>query len=399
MSNNKQVVLFVDAGSSGRGGSFHSLCDLLRVNQQQGNTSIVVLFNSSPLEKQYQSFGATVLQLRHSVFSTATKSDFCSWCYNKANAIAVRLSTQLGLIFEMLFHQPALTELKKIVDQHKVTCIHLNNQPMRNFFGFMLAKNKNLPVVSHLRTTHTYGFTKAHAKYVNSIASQFIAVSEAVKQCWQQQGLPAAHIAVIGNPVALNKRTLKGARQPSDSFKVVYAGRLESAKGLNFLLRGFVKVYAVNPAIELHLLGVGSYQHTLEQAVAELGIAEQTFFHGYVTDVIQQLSLFDVLVLPSENEGFGRVILEAMAAGIAVIATRVGGIPELVQHHKTGLLVDYNDDDQLASSILQIQQQHQWSAEMIENANQFLQNNYSFPLFSQRLLSIYCNLEHQYEKI
>jgi glycosyltransferase involved in cell wall biosynthesis len=128
---------------------------------------------------------------------------------------------------------------------------------------------------------------------------------------------------------------------------------VEPKKGLRVLLEAFAQLQRVHgvSGCQLLIVGDGPARTMLESLRDRLGLTDRVIFAGTRRDLPQVLSLLDVFVLPSLYEGFGIAILEAMAAGKPVIATAVGGIPEFVEHARTGVLVPPGDSMALASAI------------------------------------------------
>ncbi len=127
----------------------------------------------------------------------------------------------------------------------------------------------------------------------------------------------------------------------------------EPVKGLTVLLEATARLtrQAEGPGCQLLIVGEGPADHLLHERVGKLEMAERVVFAGMRRDIERLLPVLDVFVLPSLTEGFGIAIVEAMAAGRPVVATQVGGIPEVVVHLDTGLLVPPGDADALAAAI------------------------------------------------
>jgi glycosyltransferase involved in cell wall biosynthesis len=133
---------------------------------------------------------------------------------------------------------------------------------------------------------------------------------------------------------------------------VGFVGRLdEGAKGLNILLKAAEIVVAWMPNFRLVLIGDGPARAKLERTALLAGLRGRTSFLGGRADVEECYGAFDVLVLPSLREGFGIVLLEAMAAALPVVASRIGGIPEVVVDGETGILVPPADAEALARAL------------------------------------------------
>jgi glycosyltransferase involved in cell wall biosynthesis len=132
-------------------------------------------------------------------------------------------------------------------------------------------------------------------------------------------------------------------------------GRLDPIKDQITLLRAFNSLVKQSPragdGLRLVIVGGGDMQHELAQSVSDMRLNSLVTFAGASDDVASQLRTFDVFVLPSLNEGISNTILEAMATGLPVIATSVGGNPELVQQDVTGFLISAGDSEALARKL------------------------------------------------
>ena len=138
---------------------------------------------------------------------------------------------------------------------------------------------------------------------------------------------------------------------PADAFAVGTVGRLTAVKGQRYLLEAAAKLSRDIPGLFCILLGDGELREELKAGASDLGIGEHVLFLGWRDDVAAIISVFDVFVLPSLNEGMGRVIVEAMASGKPVVASDVGGIRNLVGDKENGILVRPADPEGLAKGI------------------------------------------------
>jgi len=136
-----------------------------------------------------------------------------------------------------------------------------------------------------------------------------------------------------------------------DAFVYGTVGRLAETKGQDVLLKAFARVCEKYPKSWLIITGKGRLEPELRALSAELNIHERVVFLGYRTDVPEVMKTFDVFVLPSIAEGLPGALLEAMATGLPVIASSVGGVPEVLNNSDLGTMVSPRSVDELASAM------------------------------------------------
>jgi glycosyltransferase involved in cell wall biosynthesis len=143
-------------------------------------------------------------------------------------------------------------------------------------------------------------------------------------------------------------------------------------KGYDVMIRALPRVIEEVPAVQYVIVGAGQagYEQELKALASRLNIAERIHFAGFQHDVMPFLSALSLYVHPARMEGFGIAIVEAMAAGKAVVATRVGGIPEVVDHGRTGLLVAPDHPGELSAAILSLLRDERRRNDMGEQAVQ-----------------------------
>lgn len=189
----------------------------------------------------------------------------------------------------------------------------------------------------------------------------YIAVSRAVVEDFcQETGVPGDRCEVIYNGVDLERFRPGGA----DSLRAVLGlqgavvvgtvGRLVKEKGIETLLEAAPNLRRDVPGVRFLVVGDGPLRQHLEGRARDLGVAEIVTFTGGLTGIESVLRAMDVVVVPSLSEGFSIVVLEAMATGKPVVASRIGGIPEIVQDAVTGFLFPPGDVDHLYGSLLRL---------------------------------------------
>jgi glycosyltransferase involved in cell wall biosynthesis len=205
---------------------------------------------------------------------------------------------------------------------------------------------------------YTFQSTKRRSAIVLKHADAVIALSDDMKH--KLQRLWERNVYVIPNGIrlqAFEKISRADARRDlniGEAAKIVlFVGRLEPIKGVKHLIEAMPAIKEVEPEARLLLVGDGSERTDLERLVDKLGLSECVIFAGRVSedDVPTYTVASDVFVLPSISEGFGIVNLEAMAAGLPIVASNIGGIPSLVEAGVNGFLVDPGNAAQIASRV------------------------------------------------
>jgi len=169
-------------------------------------------------------------------------------------------------------------------------------------------------------------------------------VAQIARECCN---VPEKKIIVIPNAIDLDDFRKSGVSPPSPEFPIGFLGRLDPIKRVPDLVKAMRNV----PHGHLHIFGDGPERGEIAKTADQPGLKDRVTLHGAVQRPQDALARIQLLVLPSAAEGFGLVLIEAMAAGIPVVATNVAGIRDVVKDGETGLLVPPGDPQQLAQAI------------------------------------------------
>jgi glycosyltransferase involved in cell wall biosynthesis len=164
---------------------------------------------------------------------------------------------------------------------------------------------------------------------------------------------------------------------------------LAPEKGLNLFLKAAREVLNTRPETEFLIVGEGPQRPMLESQACELGIAHAVVFTGVLDDMPDVYASMDIFVLPSLNEGLPLALLEAMAAGKPVVATRVGGVPGLVISERTGLLVETQNVTALRDSMLRLIDDPQLRHELGEAGQRLVAERFSAEKMAGNYLRMY----------
>lgn len=235
-----------------------------------------------------------------------------------------------------------------------------------NILGRIAARRVGIPIVAvsrgwtweNLKVRAYEAMDRVNLRFVDHV----VAVSEGQGERVRKAGVPNSRLSVIRNAARLNafgdpdpayRDKLRG-HFPADTGPspiVLAAGRLSPEKGFDVLLEALPAVVAAHPTAKFVLFGEGNERAELEARIAELNLAYRFVLPGFSAELDKFLPWADVVVLPSFTEGLPNVALEAAAAGVPVVATAVGGTPEVVEHGVTGWLVPSRQPYTLADAL------------------------------------------------
>jgi len=213
---------------------------------------------------------------------------------------------------------------------------------------------------------------KVRKRLVYKLATHFVANSKAaLLDLSKTFAVPLKKIVVFHNAAFdimehTNKRELKGEK------KIVFVGRLYPTKGVDVLIRALDIIVARNKSYSLIIIGDGPLKSKLESLSNRLGLSQKCTFIGAVPNdkVVDYFKSADVAVVPSRNEAFGIVAIEALMVGTPVVASRVGGLVEIVRNGIDGFLVEPDSPKALAKGVLSVFEDEAKYYQMCQNARQ-----------------------------
>jgi glycosyltransferase involved in cell wall biosynthesis len=177
-----------------------------------------------------------------------------------------------------------------------------------------------------------------------------------------------------------------------DSPIITNVGILRSVKGHEITLQAVKSVIKGVPEAKFLIVGDGPARERLENLVDELSIREYVIFTGFVRSIPEIYSFSDVIVLSSWSEGLPQSLIQAMAAGVPVVATAVGGVPEVVIHGQTGILVEAGDSHGLAEGIIKLLKDPELCKRLTEKAKQHVMDKYTIDHMIEKIEALYLEL-------
>jgi L-malate glycosyltransferase len=231
------------------------------------------------------------------------------------------------------------------------------------------------------------------ARFSQRLADRLVVNSQAQRAEELEAGFPAERIVVVPNGVALREAPPNRVALDLPAGPLVLSiGRLEERKGQRYLVDAWARVHERCPSARLVLLGEGPTRRELEGQVRGLGLEPWVSFRGFQGSVAEFLDACTALAHPSLTEGMPNVVLEAMASGKPVVASRVGGIPELLVDGESGLLVAPRDPAALASALIRLVDEPELAATLGRNARRRAQERFSIEAMVEATEAVYRDL-------
>lgn len=307
-------------------------------------------------------------------------------------------------------------ELTEFIKRGGYDIIHCHGA-RGNMMGALLRKTTGLPVVSTVHSDYRLDYLgRPLAKYtygaVNTFALRLldyrIGVSDATTDLLISRGFDPDRMFTIYNGLDFTPRTPRMDREeylrslgldwPQDCVIVGITARLNPVKDIPTLIRGFAKAHGSCPQLRLLIAGDGEELESLKALAATLGVENEVCFAGWVTDTDSFYNAIDINSLTSLSETFSYSLTEGARFHLPTVASRVGGVPYLIDHGIHGLLFEAGDDDALARHLVTLTRDPSLRAHLGERLFQRAKADYSLESTLERQLDIYRSILRSQER-
>lgn len=271
--------------------------------------------------------------------------------------------------------------LSRIIRKEKPALLHAHIwNPMACKYVFLSKQFSKIPLVITEHDPFRLGFIKSlYKRWAIRQADQIITVSKANQKLLSDlYPLVKEKIFTVHNGISLKtnlisndqkKRIRKELFKASEHNQILLSvGTLHPRKGFKYLIKAFQKVHHKNPSTRLIIAGEGPERPILEKLISNLGLVNKILLLGQRNNINQLMQSADLFILPSLKEAFGLVIIEAFSAGLPVIATEVGGIPEIIVNQKNGLLIKPGNKFAIEKAIEKLLRHSQLAQTLAKNA-------------------------------
>ena len=334
-------------------------------------------------------------------------------CYDLLGPNANKLMNQ-GVKVHFLPRKPGIDwlyplKLAFLIRERKINLIHAHNATAW-FYGTWASI---LSGVSLVYTEHDRSFpTPLRLKYFHyffgKYATTVIAVSKAVKENLEKYE-HIKNVKVIYNgidpdlfkPASIEEKILKKRELGlnKNDFVLGNVGRMDYWKNQRILIEILPDLKKISPQIKLILVGRGEEEGNLKKLAIKKGVKNDVIFLGQRSDVNQILKAFDIFVFPSLTEGLPLVVIEAMATGLPIVASHVGGIPELVVNGETGFLVSPTSKEEIKEAIIKLLNNPELRKEMGQIARKRFETHFSLSQMVQKYMEVYEKAVKKFKRV
>ena len=294
-----------------------------------------------------------------------------------------------------------IREMRKLLARLKPDIIHLHGGRdswvtagaltfrMDSKARIIRTKHNIFPIANHTFNRWQYG----------KFFERLVVVSHAVRlQCEEKPYINPAKIEVISS--ALDIERIDAAASSREAMRaelgftpndvvVAMTGRLRPEKGHDILIAAAPGLIAKHPRVKLLLIGSGSLKGDFERQINEAGLAGRVVMTGFRDDVPAVLTAVDLYVQPSRSDGLGTALMEACTTRLPIVASRVGGIPEIIAHEKTGLLCEPESPDSLRECMSRLLNNPQEARRYAEAAREHVLDVFSVETLVKKTIALY----------
>lgn len=314
-------ILHVETGKYMYGGARQVLY-LIEGLHQRGVDNVLVCTDTSEIGRQAQAF---------------------------ADVHAIGMSGDLDIGF--------IGRLRRLIKTHQPDIVHLHSRRGADWLGGIAAKLCGVPCILSRRVDNPEGRFSMALKY--RLYDKVVAISQGIGDVLLLQGLPLTKLEVIHSAVDTEvydksydrNDLITNFKLPQQSLVIAVIAQLIARKGHNCVLDILPPLLQKHPHIQLLFFGQGPLQQGLQSAIDQKGLAQHVQLTGFRDDLHRFIGAIDIVAHPALMEGLGVSLLQAGAAGVAMIGSAVGGIPEIIIDQQTGLLIPPGDSQALAAAI------------------------------------------------
>lgn len=289
----------------------------------------------------------------------------------------------------------AVRQIKEYMEEDGVDLLHTHGYKA-DIYGYLAARSERKPVVATCHNwvggTAALGIYNRLDRWVLKRFNAIAAVSETVREQLVQSGIPANRVKLIDNGIdveAFARPQLITESRMAGEKVIGMVARLDLQKGFEYLLTAIRELCHSFHGLTVVITGEGPDRKAIEQMIEKYGLQNNVMLAGQESDMPAVYAAMDIFVLPSLNEGLPMTVLEAMAAAKPIVATRVGGVPNVIRDGETGLLVNPKDAAGLKDAIARLLTDSDLCRRMGTQAQEWVSRQYTSSAMALQYRAMY----------
>lgn len=327
----------------------------------------------------------------------------------KLNYTYFKIPVSNGSKIDLMRYFRSYRKIKSVLKSQSVDLLHTHGY-LADILGLFAAKSLSIPIVStchgfvlkSIKLRMYFKLDLLALKYFNSV----IAVSSDIKRFLVANEIKTSLVEIMINAVDVTKD--HDMKQPGsvhlddtyrfkkDNLILGYIGRLSEEKGAKYLIEAIAALKGRYIPAKLLVIGEGPELDKLQQVAKESGVENDILFLGFQDDTLSFLKIMDIFVLPSLTEGTPLALLEAMSAKVPVVATRVGGVPDIIDDGITGVLVNPYSRVELAEAIFKLHSDDALKNLITTNASELIGKQYNMSSWIEKMQNYYSSILKRY---
>lgn len=367
-----------------QGGAALALYDLIKELKDNYDdiVPIVVTGKKNGLNKMLEEIGVENYSAQYKNFMSSYKKP--EWIYR----VMLNVRYKMG-------QYCAIKRLEKIIDFSEIDIIHSNLN--RIDIGAILAQKYKIPHIWHIREHGDGSVFKLTSvmrnpiRYMNSFNSYTIMISNSVEKVWELKGLNNKKMRLIYDGVRTELYNIE-TKQDNRNLKMIFMGGYDKNKGQEDLIDALKTLPEdLKRLIQIDFFGNGSekYIKYLKNKIYENGLEKVMKINSYQHDIWKHISDYDIGLNCSHGEGFGRVTVEYMMAGLCPIASDRGATPEIIENGITGIIYDSSSSEELKNSIIWALNNRKAIRKMGIDASEFAKKEFSMSKHAREIRELY----------
>jgi len=319
----------------------------------------------------------------------------------QGSAIATEVS-QMAAVHQLSLHGDVdfrlMFQVRRLIKQYRPDIIHCHSRRGADIWGGIAGRMASLPTVLSRRVDNLESAWLVQKKY--SLYDKVICISEGIRQVLLKQGVPEQKVITVRSAIDISawepncnrKAFNREFNTQTDQLLLGMVAQLIPRKGHSLVLQAMQQLGSDYPNLQLICFGQGPLRQSLQQEAIERGLQGSVQFTGFRDDLPKWLSCIDILVHPALTEGLGISLIQAAACKLPLIASRAGGMPEIVRDHLNGLLIEPGDLAGLKEALKRLTDEPETRQQFGLAGRQLVEQEFSIEQMVEGNLAVYREL-------